>query len=104
MAKVLQFWGIESDGDVMVKSKYFGGQGSRCEMTEIVSRMPFCHPQNSLLLTNRNGDEGAGTPMKEIIEEAIIKYLEIIEKQRKPKRVKKREKILHDAKHRKNVK
>jgi len=102
MAKVLQFWGIESDGDVIVKSKYFGGQRSRCEMTEIVSGMPFCRLQNSFVLSGQNDRGGTGTPMKEIIEEAIIKYLKIIEKQKKPKRVKKKKGIHCVGKRRKN--
>ena len=101
MAKVLQSWGIEYDGDVIVKSKYFGGQRSRCEMTEIASRSSFCRPQNSFMLSGQNGREGTGIPMREIIEEAITKYLKIIENQKKPKRVKKKKEILWE-KRRKN--
>jgi hypothetical protein len=40
--------------------------------------------------------------MGEIIEEAITKYLKIIEKRKKPKRVKKKKEIPCDEKHRKN--
>jgi hypothetical protein len=39
--------------------------------------------------------------MGEIIEEAIAKYLKIIEKRKKPKRVKKKREIFSDEKHRK---
>jgi hypothetical protein len=40
--------------------------------------------------------------MTEIIEEAITKYLKIIEKRKKPKRVKKKKEILYDEKRREN--
>ena len=71
-------------------------------MTEIVSRLSFCRLQNCFALSGRRSGERTGTPMGEIIEEAINKYLEIIETRKKPKRVKKKKEILWDEKHRKN--
>ena len=42
------------------------------------------------------------TPIGEIIEEAITTYLKIIEKQKKPKRAKRKKEILWNEKRRKN--
>ena len=71
-------------------------------MTEIVSRLSFCRLQNCFALSGRRGGGRKGTSMGEIIEEAITKYLKIIEKQKKPKKVKNKKEILCDEKRRKN--
>ena len=69
-------------------------QMGRCEMTEIVSCLSFCRLHGRFALGGRGGGGRTGTSMVEVIEEAITKYLKIIEKQKKPKRVKKKEEIL----------
>lgn len=71
-------------------------------MTEIVSRLSFCRLQNCFALSGRRGRGRKGTSMGEIIEEAITKYLKIIEKQKKPKKVKNKKEIPCNEKHRKN--
>lgn len=71
-------------------------------MTEIVSRLSFCRLQNRFALSGRNGGGRTGAPMGEIIEEAVTKYLKIIEKQKKPKKRKNKKEIPCDEKHRKN--
>ena len=104
MAKVLQSWEIEFDRDFLCKvqlDQCIRGKRNWCDMTEIVSISPFCRPQNSFALSGQNGRVGTGAPMKEIIEEAITKYLEIIEKQKKSKMVRKRKEIIYDEKRRK---
>jgi len=71
-------------------------------MTGIVSRLQFCRLRNRFALSGRGGGGRTGTSMGEVIEEAITKYLKIIEKQKKPKKVKNKKEIPCDEKRRKN--
>ena len=71
-------------------------------MTAIVSRLSVCPLRDRFALSGPGGGGRRGTSMVEIIEEAITKYLKIIEKRKKPKRVKKKKEILCDEKCRKN--
>ena len=69
-------------------------------MTEIVSRLSFCRLQGRFALSGRSGGGRTGTPMTEIIEEAITKYLKIIEKRKKPKKRKNKKEIPCNEMHR----
>jgi hypothetical protein len=99
MAKVLQYWLIEFDRGIISKvqlGQCIRGQKNRCEMTEIVSRSSFCRLQDRFAVSGPSGVGRTDTSMTEIIEEAITKYLKIIQKRKKPKGVKKKKEILRD--------
>ena len=61
-------------------------------MTEIVSRSSFCRLQDCFALSSQSGGGRTAIPMEEIIEQAIDKYLLIIQKRKKPKKEKKKSK------------